>query len=43
MAKKISKQKAAKRQYKLRDLLARCKGRNPHPEMIGGRVGKEVF
>lgn len=29
--------------YKLSELLAACKGKNPHREAIKGRRGKEVF
>ena len=32
-----------RRSYKLSELLAKCKGRNPHREAIGGRAGREVF
>lgn len=32
-----------RRVYKLAELLAGCKGKNPHPEMIRERSGKEVF
>lgn len=29
--------------YKLSELLARCKGPNPHGESITGRAGRELF
>lgn len=29
--------------YKLSELLARCKARNPHREAIIGRTGREMF
>jgi antitoxin MazE len=29
--------------YRLAELLAGCKGKNPHREAIRGRVGKELF
>lgn len=32
-----------RRSYRLSDLLAQCKGRNPHREAISGRIGREVF
>lgn len=32
-----------RRSYRLSELLAQCKGRNPHREAITGRVGREVF
>ena len=32
-----------KKQYRLSELLAQCKGRNPHREMLTGRTGKEIF
>ncbi len=32
-----------RKSYKLSDLLARCKGKNPHREAITGRAGKEIF
>ncbi len=33
----------ARKRFKLADLLAQCKIRNPHKEMITGRAGKELF
>lgn len=35
--------KSRRAKYKLSELLARCKGKNPYPELITGRVGKEIF
>jgi antitoxin MazE len=32
-----------KKSYRLSELLAACKGKNPHREAIRGRVGKEIF
>jgi antitoxin MazE len=32
-----------RKSYKLSELLAACKGRNPHREAITGRSGKELF
>jgi antitoxin MazE len=32
-----------RRRYRLADLLAQCKGRNPHREAVTGRAGREVF
>lgn len=32
-----------RKSYKLSELLAQCKGKNPHREMIRGRAGKELF
>jgi antitoxin MazE len=32
-----------KKAYRLADLLAQCKGPNPHREMITGRMGREIF
>jgi antitoxin component of MazEF toxin-antitoxin module len=32
-----------RRTYKLCELLARCKGRNPHRESIKGRAAREIF
>lgn len=32
-----------RKSYKLAQLLAQCKGSNPHREMISGRNGKEAF
>ena len=29
--------------YKLSQLLAQCKGPNPHRESISGRAGREIF
>ena len=32
-----------RKRYKLSELLAGCKGRNPASELITGRAGKEIF
>jgi antitoxin MazE len=32
-----------RKSYKLSELLAQCKGKNPHREMIRGRAGKELL
>jgi antitoxin component of MazEF toxin-antitoxin module len=32
-----------RKSYRLSDLLARCRGPNPHREAIRGRVGRESF
>jgi antitoxin MazE len=32
-----------RKQYRLSDLLAQCKGKNPHGELIRGRVGRELL
>jgi antitoxin component of MazEF toxin-antitoxin module len=32
-----------RKSYKLSELLAACKDRNPHREAIPGRSGKEIF
>jgi|WetSurMetagenome_2_1015567.scaffolds.fasta_scaffold98491_3 antitoxin MazE len=32
-----------RRGEKLSDLLARCKGPNPYPELITGRMGRELI
>jgi antitoxin component of MazEF toxin-antitoxin module len=34
---------AKRPRYRLADLLAQCKGRNPHREAVTGRAGREVF
>jgi antitoxin MazE len=39
MLKPVAKRKL----YKLSELLAQAKGRNPHREAIRGRRGKEIF
>jgi antitoxin MazE len=31
------------KKYKLSELLAQCKGKNPSGELITGRAGKEIF
>ncbi|HUO09047.1 MAG TPA: AbrB/MazE/SpoVT family DNA-binding domain-containing protein [Phycisphaerae bacterium] len=33
----------AKKRYKLSQLLAQCKGKNPHREMIRDRAGREIL
>jgi len=33
----------ARKRYKLSELLAECKGKNPSSELIKGHVGKELF
>jgi len=33
----------AKKRYTLAGLLAQCKGKNPHRELMTGRGGKELF
>jgi len=32
-----------RKRYKLSELLAQCKGKNPSRELITGRVGRELF
>ena len=32
-----------RKRYRLSDLLAQCKGKNPAKELITGRAGKELF
>jgi antitoxin component of MazEF toxin-antitoxin module len=32
-----------RKHYRLSDLLAQCKSRNPHREAITGRTGKEIL
>ena len=32
-----------KKRYMLSALLAQCKGKNPHREMIRNRAGREIF
>ena len=33
----------SRKRYKLAELLAQCKGKNPTKELITGRVGKEIL
>ena len=33
----------SRKRYKLSELLAQCKGKNPSAELITGRVGDEIF
>lgn len=35
--------KRRRKNFKLSELLAQCKGPNPHRELIRGRAGKEIF
>ena len=37
------KPKRVRKRYKLSELLAECKGKNPARELITGRVGKELI
>ncbi len=39
----IVKPVRTRKRYKLSELLAQCKGKNPAAELITGRVGKEIF
>ena len=33
----------SRKRYKLSELLAQCKGKNPYRELVSGRVGKELI
>ncbi len=39
----VVKPMKARKRYKLSELLAQCKGKNPARELITGRAGKEIF
>lgn len=39
----VMKAVKTRKRYKLSELLAQCKGKNPSRELITGRVGKELL